>query len=266
FQKFRTQILSLSPILDSLQVSVFLDDFPTVLTYPPKVRAFIPTFVGFIDYITVGSGATKNGNAAVGGATGETLKIINRSLAVNLRYEVGRIFASVERMGKAAEIDDPEETCNAYGSLLLHVDRFYKSAGIYPFYNPVASNEVYYKGFTKDQLVFDKGLEGGAGEVNVSGNGKGKKGGRSEGRNAGLKDLVVVVGGEAMGRTGTVVSVVSGSGNRIVKLDELGGKGGKIMGGVREIKVVKNEDCRRRVGGEGDAVFDDAKGGGRRRK
>jgi hypothetical protein len=71
-----------------------------------------------------------------------------------------------------------------------------------------------------------------------------------------------------MGRTGTVVGIMSGSGNRIVKLDELGGTGGP-MGGVREIEVVKIDDCKRRVGDvEDDAVFGDnrrtAKKGGRK--
>jgi len=215
-----------------------LQNFSEIQTYLPKIRAYVPIFVGFIDYITTGVGAVKNGNAAVGETTGGTLKLINKSLGVSLRYEVGRIFGSLERLRVASEIDDGIECCNAYGTLLLHVDRFYKAAGIYPFYNPVVSNEFYYKGVNIDQLVYECEKRGkGAAET-------------------GLKDLVVVVGGPLMGRTGTVVSVLSGTGNRIVKLDELGGVGGKIMGGVREIEVVKDADCRRRLGEQDpDAVF-----------
>jgi len=237
FNAYKKEILGLTPILDSLQVLVFEDKFGEVVKYPSIIRRYVPVIVEFVDYITVGPGGSMNGNAGVGEAVrldDKYAEVVKKALAVSLRYEVGNVFASLERMKLAAEIEDSGETCNAYGALLLHFDRFLKYTSLYPFYNPVVSNEVYYDGIKPDQLVFDKG--GGAAQCR-------------------LKDRVVIVSGVSMGRTGTVVGVYKNNDNRIVKLDELGGNNGDLMKGIREIVIVEKEGCRRRVDGDPDAVF-----------
>lgn len=136
----------------------------------------------------------------------------------------------MERMTRAADQADGEEVCNAFGSVLLHTDRFLKAGGLYPFYAATVSNEIFYKGFEK-QIVFEETKK--MTKIN-------------------LKDLILVIKGENMGRTGTVVGDLKDNGNKIIKLDSLG----RFMGPVREVIIVPGDSIKRRVGEQDpDSVF-----------
>ncbi|GMH85123.1 hypothetical protein TrVE_jg14225 [Triparma verrucosa] len=235
FNQFKAKLLTLPLLLDELQICVFQEKFDEVKTFPKRIREYIPLLVQFIDYTTTGPGRLNLGDGVHGvkGLTEADLALINTSLGASLRYEVGKMFASVERMSRAADQADGEEVCNAFGVVLLHTDRFLKAGGLYPFYASRVSNEIFYKGLEKDLVFEQDGQAGKKSKLN-------------------LKDLVLVVKGENMGRTGTLVAEVGDKGNKIVKLDSLG----RFMGPVREVIVVDGDSIKRRVGEQPpDQVF-----------
>jgi len=186
------------------QVPVFQSDFPTILLYIPKVRLAIPTIVSYIEKVTASAGST------------------DPQLAINLRSEIGRFFASLARLQSAARQEAPSETCQSYGLLLLHYDRFVKAARVYDRVTEVDLSQLY-SGIKKEQLVYQNNMT------------------------VKLKDRVLVIGGPSMGKTGSVVGELSS--NFIVRLDEERDE-------YREIKVIETEFIKRRLGEqEQDEVF-----------
>ncbi|GMI28124.1 hypothetical protein TeGR_g14399 [Tetraparma gracilis] len=99
-------VLSLPPLLDSLQLSCTRSDFPSLLSLAPLVRSLLPSFVSYIDLLPPPSPAPL------------------------LRREAGLLFASCGRLRAAAVEGDPGAATRALGLLMLHYDRFLRGAGL----------------------------------------------------------------------------------------------------------------------------------------
>ncbi len=119
-----------------------------------------------------------------------------------MRYEVGRLFASLERFRSAASRRALDEAYVAYSDMSLHLDRYLRVGGLYTFYDDAVDLERYYGGVAESSLVYadpkkDPAL---------------------------VRDLIVLVRGPEKGRTGIVIGIYpDGSDTCAVKLDRRGG-------------------------------------------
>lgn len=175
--------------------------------YPGQLRSFVPVFTTYTDSAFPSEAPTDKG------------------LKVALRYEVGRFFASLERLKIATSRKSLDEAYQAYAEMSLHFDRYLRVGGLYTYYDDVISLETYYK--PEDLLVFSDPAK----DPPL------------------VRDLVVLTQGPDKGRTGIVIGMYSdGSKKSVVKLDRY-----KSM---REIRVVANDWVAKRVGEQDpDDVF-----------
>lgn len=204
-----SKIRSVSRIMDELQRDLMQERWDLVEAYPMQIRSYVPVFTAYTDSAFPTEASTDKG------------------LRVALRYEVGRLFASLERFRKAVDRRSLDEAYVAYSDMSLHFDRYLRVGGLYTFYDDTVSLEAYYEGLPDASLVYadpakDPAL---------------------------ARDLVVLIKGPDKGRTGIMIGMYrDGSGNCAVKLDK--------KKGVREIRVVPCEWAAKRVGEQDpDDVF-----------
>ena len=177
--------------------------------YPNQLRSYVPVFTTYTDSAFPSDAQTDKG------------------LRVALRYEVGRFFASLEKFRQAVARRALDDAYVGFSDMSLHFDRYLHVGGLYTYYDATISNEEYFKGIAKDSLVFadpkkDPAL---------------------------VRDLIVIVQGPDMGKTGIVIGIYpDGSENCVVKLDR--------FKGLREIKVVPRKLVGKRLGEQDpDDVF-----------
>jgi hypothetical protein len=177
--------------------------------YPAQLRSYVPIFTTYTDSAFPTDAPTDKG------------------LRVALRYEVGRMFAAVERFKQATKRKSLNEAYLAYSEMALHFDRYLRVGGLYTYYDNTISNEPYFRGISDDALVYanptkDPPL---------------------------VRDLVVLIKGPDKGKTGIVIGMYDDGSNRsVVKLDR--------YKGMREIRVVQNNWVAKRVGEQNpDDVF-----------
>ena len=177
--------------------------------YPAQLRSYVPIFTTYTDSAFPSDAPTDKG------------------LRVALRYEVGRMFAAVERFKQSTKRKSLNEAYLAYSEMALHFDRYLRVGGLYTYYDNTISNEPYFRGISDDALVYanptkDPPL---------------------------VRDLVVLIKGPDKGKTGIVIGMYDdGSKRSVVKLDR--------YKGMREIRVVQNNWVAKRVGEQNpDDVF-----------
>lgn len=193
---------------DELQRDLMQERWDLVEKYPDQLRSFVPVFTTFTDAAFPTDTPTDNG------------------LRVALRYEVGRFFASVERLKQATARRALDEAYVAYSDMSLHFDRYLHVGGLYTYYDATVTNEDYFKNVASDALIYSDPKKDPA-EV---------------------RDLIVLAKGADMGKTGIVIGIYpDGSNKCVVKLDR--------FQGLREIRVVPRDIVAKRLG---EQVPDDA--------
>lgn len=215
-----------------------------VVNYPAQLRSYVPLFTTYTDSAFPTDAPTDKG------------------LRVALRYEVGRFFASLERLKQASTRKALEEAYVAYSDMSLHFDRYLHVGGLYTYYDDLVSTEPYFKGITDDALIYSDPVKDPA-EV---------------------RDLIVLCQGPDKGKTGIVIGIYPDGRNYcVVKLDRIkvrftltciGGRVSQglsilfcswravvvvsllISQGMREIKVVPRLWAAKRLGEQDpDDVF-----------
>lgn len=195
------KIRSVGNIMDELQRDLMQERWDLVEKFPDQLRSYVPVFTTFTDSAFPSDAPTDKG------------------LRVALRYEVGRFFASVERLKQATNRKSLDEAYVAYSDMSLHFDRYLHVGGLYTYYDATVTNEDYFKGVSIDSLVYSDPIKDPA-EV---------------------RDLVVLAKGVDMGKTGILIGIYpDGSNKCVVKLD-------RFMG-LREIRVVPREYVAKRLG------------------
>ena len=194
---------------DELQRDLMQERWDLVDAYPAQLRSYVPIFTTYTDSAFPTDAPTDKG------------------LRIALRYEVGRMFAAVERFKQATKRKSLNEAYLAYSEISLHLDRYLRVGGLYTYYDNTISNEPYFRGISDDALVYanptkDPPL---------------------------VRDLIVLIKGPDKGKTGIVIGMYDdGSKRSVVKLD-------RYMG-MREIRVVQNNWVAKRVGEQDpDDVF-----------
>jgi hypothetical protein len=177
--------------------------------YPAQLRSFVPVLTTYTDSAFPTDAPTDKG------------------LRIALRYEVGRFFASVERLRQAASRTALDEAYVAYSEMSLHFDRYLRVGGLYTYYDDTIDNEPYFTGISDAALVYDNP------KVNPPL----------------VRDLIVLIKGPDKGKTGIVIGkYLDGSGKMIIKLDR--------FKGMREIRLVSDAWVAKRLGEQDpDDVF-----------
>jgi len=195
--------------MDELQRDLMQERWDLVGGYPAQLRSYVPVFTTYTDTAFPSDAPTDKG------------------LRVALRYEVGRLFASVERFNLASSRQSLDEAYLAYADMALHFDRYLRVGGLYSYYDDTISNEPYFKGVSDTALVFADPIK----DPPL------------------VRDLIVLVSGPDKGKTGIVLAQYrDGSNKTVVKLDR--------FKGMREIEVVPNAWVAKRLGEQDpDDVF-----------
>lgn len=203
------KIRSVSKILDELQRDLMQERWDFVAEYPNQLRSYVPVFTAYTD------------------SAFPTEIPTDKGLRVALRYEVGRFFASLERLRQAVGRRSLDEAYVAYSDMSLHFDRYLRVGGLYTFYDSTVSLEPYYKGVSEKSLVLvdpkkDPAL---------------------------VRDLIVLREGPDKGRTGIVIGIYpDGTNTCAIKLDR--------SRGMREIRIVPRLWAAKRLGEQDpDEVF-----------
>jgi len=200
-------IRSVGNVMDELQRDLMQEQWDLVAAYPAQLRSFVPVFTKFTD------------------SAFPTDEPTDKGLRVALRYEVGRFFASVERLRQATLRKDLDDAYVAYSDMSLHFDRYMQVGGLYTYYDDIISNEKYFKGIKPSSLVYADPKKD----------------------PPDVRDLVILVKGPDMGRTGIMIGK-DGSNNVYVKLDR--------FKGMRPIRVVSKAWVGKRLGEQDpDDVF-----------
>eukprot|EP00551_Chaetoceros_affinis_P013271 CAMPEP_0203685370 /NCGR_PEP_ID=MMETSP0090-20130426/48514_1 /ASSEMBLY_ACC=CAM_ASM_001088 /TAXON_ID=426623 /ORGANISM="Chaetoceros affinis, Strain CCMP159" /LENGTH=331 /DNA_ID=CAMNT_0050554561 /DNA_START=181 /DNA_END=1172 /DNA_ORIENTATION=+ len=195
------KIRKVGDIMDELQRDLMQERWDLVEKYPEQLRSYVPVFTTYTDSAFPTESPTDWG------------------LRVALRYEVGRFFASLERLKQASSRRALDEAYLAYSDASLHFDRYLHVGGLYTYYDATITNENFFKDVSPDSLVHSNPATD----------------------PALVRDLVVLIKGPDMGKTGIVIGMYSdGSNNCVVKLD-------RYMG-FREIRVVPNLWAAKRLG------------------
>ncbi|KAL3765135.1 hypothetical protein ACHAW5_000804 [Stephanodiscus triporus] len=203
------KIRSVSKIMDELQRDLMQERWDLVDTYPQQLRSYVPVFTSYTDSAFPTDIPTDGG------------------LRVALRYEVGRFFASLERLRQAAARRSLDEAYVGYSDMALHFDRYLRVGGLYTYYDDAVDLEAYYDAIPDSNLVYaDPRTDP-----------------------AMVRDLVVLIRGPDKGRTGIVIGIYpDGSGNCAVKLDR--------YRGIREVRIVNRGWVAKRLGEQApDDVF-----------
>jgi len=176
--------------------------------YPAQLRSFVPLLTTYTDSAFPTDIPTDKG------------------LRVALRYEVGRFFASLERLKQATGRRALQESYVAYADMSLHFDRYMRVGGIYTYYDNTVSLEPYFKGIPDDALVYADPVKD----------------------PPAVRDLVILIKGPDKGRLGIVIGIYPDNGNYIVKLER--------YKGMREIRNVPKLWVANRLGEQDpDDVF-----------
>jgi len=122
------KVRSLGVILDELQRDLMQERWDLIERYPIQLRSYVPIFTTFTDSAFPTDAPTDKG------------------LRVALRYEVGRFFASLERLRQATSRKSLDEAYLAYSEMSLHYDRYLHVGGLYTYYDATITNEDYFKG------------------------------------------------------------------------------------------------------------------------
>jgi hypothetical protein len=188
--------------------SSYIDLRDLVETYPAQLRSYVPVFTTYTDAAFPSDLPTDYG------------------LRVALRYEVGRFFASLERLKRAASRNALDEAYVAYSDMALHLDRYLRVGGLYTYYDSTIDNEILFQGYDNALVYADPVKDP-----------------------AEVRDLIVLAKGPDKGRTGIVIGVYQDSSNNcVVKLDK--------VRGMREIRLVPRVWAAKRLGEqEPDDVF-----------
>jgi len=196
--------------MDELQRDLMQERWDLLKPYPAQLRSYVSIFTTYTDAAFPSDSPSDYG------------------LRVALRYEVGRLFASVERLKRAIAKQSLEEAYTAYADMSLHLDRYLRLGGLYTNYDSAADDEILFNE-NSDTLVYADPVKDPA-EV---------------------RDLIVLCRGPDMGKTGIVIGVyprTEKSNNCVVKLDQ--------YRGMREIRVVPRSWAAKRLGEQApDAVF-----------
>ena len=199
-------IRSVGNVMDELQRDLMQEQWDLVAAYPSQLRSFVPVFTKFTD------------------SAFPTDEPTDKGLRVALRYEVGRFFASVERLRQATLRKDLDDAYVAYSDMSLHFDRYMQVGGLYTYYDDIISNEKYFKGIKPSSLVYADPKKD----------------------PPDVRDLVILVKGPDMGRTGIMIGKTAD--NVYVKLDR--------FKGMRPIRVVSKAWVGKRLGEQDpDDVF-----------
>mmetsp|Transcript_22285 Transcript_22285/g.34045 ORF Transcript_22285/g.34045 Transcript_22285/m.34045 type:complete len:297 (+) Transcript_22285:61-951(+) len=203
------KVRRVTTVMDELQRDLMQERWDLVQAYPAVLRSYVPLFTTFTDSAYPSQEPKDTG------------------LRVALRYEVGRLFASVERLDQATRRQALNEAFVAYSDMSLHFDRYLHVGGLYTYYDAVVSLEPYYKDIPDTDLVFadpkkDPAL---------------------------VRDLVVVIKGPDKGKTGIVIGIYPDkASNCVVKFDK--------YKGMREIRELPRAWVAKRVGEQDpDEVF-----------
>lgn len=116
---------------DELQRDLMQERWDLVESYPAQLRSYVPVFTTYTDSAFPTDAPTDKG------------------LRVALRYEVGRMFASLERFKQAAQRRALDEAYVAYSEMSLHFDRYLRVGGLYTYYDDMISTEPYFRGITE---------------------------------------------------------------------------------------------------------------------
>lgn len=203
------KIRNIARVMDELQRDLMQERWDLVETYPAQLRSFVPLLTTYTDSAFPTDIPTDKG------------------LRVALRYEVGRFFASLERLRQATSRKALDEAYVAYSDMALHFDRYMHVGGLYTYYDDSVSLEPFFQGIAEDSLVYaDPKLDP-----------------------AEVRDLIVMAKGPDKGKTGIVIGIYpDGSNNCVVKLDR--------YKGMREIRVVPRYWAAKRLGEQDpDGVF-----------
>eukprot|EP00536_Pseudo-nitzschia_multiseries_P006138 jgi/Psemu1/192410/e_gw1.127.54.1 len=196
--------------MDELQRDLMQERWDLMQPYPAQLRSYVSVFTTYTDAAFPSDSPSDYG------------------LRVALRYEVGRYFASVERLKRAIAKQSLEEASTAYADMSLHLDRYLRVGGLYTYYDSVVDNEVLFAEYN-DALVYSDPIKDPA-EV---------------------RDLVVLCNGPDKGKTGILIGVyppTEKTSNVVVKLDK--------YRGMREIRVVPRAWAAKRLGEQApDPVF-----------
>ena len=199
-------IRSVGGVMDELQRDLMQEQWDLVAAYPSQLRSFVPVFTKFTD------------------SAFPTDEPTDKGLRVALRYEVGRFFASVERLRQATMRKDLDDAYVAYSDMALHFDRYMQVGGLYTYYDDIISNEKYFKGIKPSSLVYADPKKD----------------------PPDVRDLVILVKGPDMGRTGIMIGKTTD--NVYVKLDR--------FKGMRPVRVVSKAWVAKRLGEQDpDDVF-----------
>jgi hypothetical protein len=153
-----------------------------VVNYPAQLRSYVPVFTTYTDSAFPTDAPTDKG------------------LRVALRYEVGRFFASLERLKQAATRMALDEAYVAYADMSLHFDRYLHVGGLYTYYDDLISTEPFFSGIKDDELIYSDPIKDPA-EV---------------------RDLIVLCKGPDKGKTGIVLGIYPDGRNYcVVKLDRI---------------------------------------------
>lgn len=191
-----------------MQRDLMQERWDLIEQYPAQLRSFVPLLTTYTDSAFPSDIPTDKG------------------LRVALRYEVGRFFASLERLKQATTRRALQESYVAYADMSLHFDRYMRVGGIYTYYDNTISNEPYFMGIPDDALVYSNPIKDPP-EV---------------------RDLVIIVKGPDKGRLGIVIGIYPDNNNVVVKLDR--------YKGMREIRVVSKGWVAKRLGEQDpDDVF-----------
>lgn len=203
------KIRGIGNTMDQLQRDLMQERWDLVEKYPPQLRSLVPLFTTYTD------------------SAFPSEKPSDYGLRVALRYEVGRFFASLERLKLATSRRALNEAYVAYSDMSLHYDRYLHVGGLYTYYDATISNEIYFKDTPKSSLVYADPVKDPP-EV---------------------RDLVVLVNGPDIGKTGILIGIYDDeSGNCVVKLDK--------YKGMREILLVNKRWVAKRLGEQDpDDVF-----------
>lgn len=208
----QSKIRTICQVMDELQRDLMQERWDLVETYPVKLRSYVPVFTTYTDASFPSDEAT------------------DKSLRVALRYEVGRFFASLERLRQATSRRALDEAYIAYSEMALHFDRYLHTGNLYTYEDPLISTEPFFRGVKDEDLVYAD-----------------PKKDPPE-----VRDLIVLCKGPDKGKTGIVIGIYKdGTKNCVVKLDKY-----RSVYGIREIRVVPILWAAKRLGEQDpDEVF-----------
>lgn len=199
-------------IMDELQRDLQQERWDLVEAYPAQLRSYVPIFTAYTDEAFFSDDQPSN-----------------KSLRVALRYEVGRLFGSLERLKQATARKDLNEAYLAYSMMAIHFDRYLKSGNLYTYTDPLVSTEPLFENVSDDALIYSN-----------------PKRDPPE-----VRDLVVMCKGPDKGKTGIVIGIFPDTKNVVVKLDRF-----RKDSPIREIKVVSPLWAAKRLGEQDpDEVF-----------